>query len=63
MSTRRSVLKETMRSHTQATLGRRQVAQVESGTMGRDYTLPEATLHTVTGGTNTSRTSPHSQGR
>ena len=63
MSTRRWVAYETMRSQTQATLGRRQVAQVESGTISRDYTLPGAAVHTLTWGTKTVRTSPHSQGR
>src|SRR6478736_3710791 len=63
ISTRRSVGYETMRSQTHATLGRLQVAQVESDTIGSDYTLPEAAVHTLTGGTKTLLTSPHSQGR
>src|SRR6185369_15842906 len=63
ISTRRSVGYETMRSHTQATLGRLQVAQLESDTMGAHYTLLRAPAHTLSSGTNTLLTSPHSQGR
>jgi len=48
MSTRRWVGYEMMRSQTQATLGRWQVAQVESGTIWPDYTPPEAAVHTLT---------------
>lgn len=73
MRTRLFVGYETIRSHTQATEGRWHVAHVGAFTIGQARTPlgfvhalnqeGSPPSHTVTGGTNTERTSPQRHGR